>query len=44
MFRTKINRIVLAVIALLTLSVTPAFAFDNDNGPELPEQCSTIKV
>jgi Protein of unknown function (DUF3455) len=44
MYRTKINRIVLAIIALLTLSVAPAFAFDNENGPELPEQCSSIKV
>lgn len=44
MYRTKINRIVLALIALLTLSVTPAFAFDNENGPELPAQCGSIKV
>lgn len=39
-----INRIVLALIALVTLAVTPAFAFDNNNGPELPDQCSSIKV
>ena len=44
MFRMKINRIVLVLIALLTLSVTPALAFDNNNGPELPDQCSSIKV
>lgn len=44
MFRTKINRIVLALIALLTLSVTPVLAFDNENGPELPAQCASIKV
>ena len=44
MFRTNVNRLVLALIALLTLSVTPAIAFDNNNGPELPEQCSSIKV
>jgi Protein of unknown function (DUF3455) len=37
-------RIVFALIALLTLSVTPAFAFDNENGPELPAICSSIKV
>jgi len=37
-------RIVFALIALLTLSVTPALAFDNNNGPELPDQCSSIKV
>jgi hypothetical protein len=37
-------RIVLALIALLTLSVTSAVAFDNDNGPELPDMCSSIKV
>lgn len=44
MYRTKINRIVLALIALLTLAVTPALAFDNENGPELPAQCGSIKV
>ncbi|HEV8427574.1 MAG TPA: DUF3455 domain-containing protein [Pyrinomonadaceae bacterium] len=44
MFRTKINRIVLALIALITLAVTPAFAFDNTNGPELPSQCDSIRV
>ena len=37
-------RIVFALIVLLTLSVTPAIAFDNNNGPELPDQCSSIKV
>lgn len=37
-------RIVFALIVLLTLSVTPAFAFDNNNGLELPDQCSSIKV
>jgi hypothetical protein len=44
MNRIKINRIVLALIALLTLAVTPTFAFDNDNGPELPAQCGSINV
>lgn len=46
MFRTKINRIVkfFALIALVTLAVTPALAFDNSNGPELPAQCSSIVV
>lgn len=40
----KINRIVFALIALFTLSVTPVFAFDNNNGPELPPQCDSIRV
>src|SRR6202008_1628267 len=43
MFRTKTNRIVLALIALLAFAVTPAFAFDNENGPELPAQCGSSK-
>src|ERR1044071_4888967 len=37
-------RIVFALIVLLTLSVTPALAFDNENGPELPAQYSSIQV
>ena len=37
-------RIVFALIALLTLSVTSAVAFDNENGPELPAMCTSIKV
>jgi hypothetical protein len=46
MYRTKINRLVqsLAIIALISLAVTPALAFDNENGPVLPEECSSIRV
>lgn len=46
MYRNKIIRLVqsLGLITLVTLAVKPAFAFDNSNGPELPEQCSSIKV
>ena len=46
MYRTKIKRIVqsLVLITLATFAVTPALAFDNSNGPELPEQCSSIRV
>ena len=46
MFRTKINRIVqsLVLITLVTLAVTPTRAFDNSNGPVLPEECSSIRV
>ena len=46
MYRTKINRIVqsLVLITLVTFTATSAFAFDNTNGPELPEQCSSIQV
>jgi hypothetical protein len=46
MYRTKITRIVqlLVLIGLVTFAVEPAFAFDNTNGPELPEACTSIKV
>ena len=46
MYRTKVNRIFqsLVLIALVTLAVTSAFAFDNTNGPDLPEECSSIRV
>jgi len=42
----KINRIVqfLVLITLVTVAVKSAQAFDNSNGPTLPEQCSTIKA
>ena len=40
----KINRIVFALIAVITLAVTPVFAFDNNNGPELPAECDSIRV
>ena len=46
MYRTKINRFFqfLVLIALVTLAATSAFAFDNSNGPELPAECSSIRV
>src|SRR6185369_7334251 len=46
MYRTKVNRLVqsLVLIALVTFGVTSAFAFDNSNGPDLPEECSSIRV
>jgi len=46
MYRNKINRVVqaLVLITLVTLAVKPALAFDNNNGPELPAQCSSIQV
>ena len=46
MYRTKVNRIVqsLVLIALVTFTTTQALAFDNSNGPELPEQCGSIRV
>jgi hypothetical protein len=46
MYRTKINRVIqlLALIALVTLGVQSAQAFDNSNGPELPAQCGSIQV
>ncbi len=36
----------LVLIALITLAIQPAKAatFDNSNGPELPEQCSTVGI
>jgi Protein of unknown function (DUF3455) len=46
MYRNKIKRIIqsLVLITLVTLAVKPAHAFDNSNGPVLPEQCSSINV
>lgn len=48
MYRTKINQVIklLVLIALVTIALQPAQAttFDNSNGPELPEQCSSIRV
>jgi hypothetical protein len=46
MFRTKINRLLqsFALITLVTFAVTPTFAFDNTNGPELPAQCDSIQI
>ena len=46
MYRTKINLTVqsLLLIALLSVGVGSASAFDNTNGPELPDQCSSIRV
>lgn len=48
MYRTKITRVIqlFVLIALVTLALQPAqaAAFDNSNGPELPEQCSSIRV
>jgi hypothetical protein len=46
MYRTSFNRTFqsLVLIALLAFAVTPALAFDNTNGPDLPEECSSIRV
>jgi len=46
MYRTKISRVIqlLALIALVTLGLQSAQAFDNSNGPELPAQCGSIQV
>lgn len=46
MFRSQFNRIFqsLVLIALVTFVVTPALAFDNSNGPVLPEECSSIRA
>jgi hypothetical protein len=46
MYRTKINLTIqsLLLITLLGFAVRPALGFDNPNGPELPEQCSSIRV
>ena len=46
MYRTKINRVIqfFALIALITVALQPAQAFDNDNGPVLPADCSSINV
>jgi Protein of unknown function (DUF3455) len=46
MYRTKISRIFqsLVLIALVAFAVTPALAFDNTNGPELPEECGSIRA
>jgi Protein of unknown function (DUF3455) len=43
MYYTKFKVQLLALIALLIISV-PAMALDNSNGPELPEQCSSLAV
>ena len=43
MYRSKIIQF-LALIALITLGVQSAQAFDNTNGPELPAQCVSIQV
>ena len=46
MYRTKINHAIklLFLIALMAVALQPAQAVtpDNSNGPELPEQCSSI--
>lgn len=46
MYRTKINRFFqsIVLIALVTFAVTPALAFDNSNGPVLPEECGSIRA
>ena len=46
MFRTKIHRIVqsLVLMSLVAFAVTPTRAFDNSNGPVLPEECGSIRV
>ena len=32
------------LMTLVTFATTSAFAFDNSNGPDLPAECSTIRV
>jgi hypothetical protein len=48
MFRTKVNRIIqlFALIALVTVALQSAQAttLDNNNGPQLPAECSSIRV
>lgn len=48
MFRTKINRVIqlFALIALVTVALQSAQAttLDNSNGPQLPAECSSIRV
>ena len=46
MYTAKIKRSfkLLALIALVTLSIQPVSAFDNSNGPDLPAECSSIAV
>ena len=48
MYRNKITRViqVLVLIAVVALALKPATAavFDNNNGPELPEGCSSVVV
>ena len=48
MFRTKINRVIqlFALIALVTVALqsVQANTLDNNNGPLLPEECSSIRV
>jgi hypothetical protein len=46
MYPLNIKRVIeaLVLIAIVILAIQPAQAFDNNNGPELPEQCSSINV
>ena len=46
MYQYIIKRIVqsLVLITIVTFGVKPALALDDFNGPELPEQCSSIRV
>lgn len=46
MYRTKIKLAVrsLLLLTLVAFAVNPALALDNTNGPELPEQCSSIRA
>ncbi len=43
MYRSKLVQS-LVLIVLFTFAVTPALAFDNENGPVLPEECGSIRV
>jgi len=46
MYPLNIKRVIeaLVLIAVIILAIQPAQAFDNNNGPELPAQCSSIQV
>lgn len=46
MYRTKITLTLqsLLLMTLMSFAVRPALAFGNPNGPELPQQCSSIRV